>query len=239
MDAIIASDLQWNSSKDKNGNVTAYGKPDKIRHVYERYLYNEFKEDFDAYAVVRRTYKKDDVEMEIENDRLGGFYQFEEPHSPTDLKNHPISEALDKTDGAGYIFSIWAREWEPDMRADYMGNYIYGYNGAEYFQGFDFDKYWKTAAVSAVHNPILSSGLLTYESAITGLRKLNPDKTDAELLCLMGAGGAQLIDNKDLLELLQGNWGDNAGDSDYMSEGFNDYYKLKGIDKAKMIEKER
>lgn len=113
-----------------------------------------------------------------------------------------------------------------------------------YFQGFDLDSYWTAIAMGSIHKPVTSSIMIpAFLDSITALRLLNPDKTDAEILCLMGAGGAQLLDDKDILKFIeskeQGNWGDNAGDSDFASEGFNDYYSSKGIDKMKMIKKER
>ena len=37
----------------------------------------------------------------------------------------------------------------------------------------------------------------------------------------------------------KGNWGDNAGDSEMISDGFNDYYGAHENDKSQLIKEER
>ena len=39
--------------------------------------------------------------------------------------------------------------------------------------------------------------------------------------------------------IYKGHWGDNEDDSKMISDGFNDYYAVNGIDKAQIIEEER
>ena len=40
---------------------------------------------------------------------------------PMDLKSRQYSDTLP--------FSIWSRKWTPDLKGDYLGNYLYGYVG--------------------------------------------------------------------------------------------------------------
>lgn len=162
------------------------------------------------------------------------------PNAPADLKSRPLSNAIGKR---GYDFSIWSRKWESGMRSDYLGNYLYGYNGIAYFKDFDLDDLFpsepilKTPWGSIGEKNILSRG------AIDVIRSANADKTDAEMLLLMAAGEAQVFDDKDIIKYMsswiKGNWGDNEIDSQFVSDGIDDYYHSKGMDKSEVIRKER
>ena len=158
------------------------------------------------------------------------------------------------------------------MEPDYLGNYGFGYIGADYWQGVDFDDVVESGSLISASIPSgtgknFVDALTVYTtgmSAVSALRVANPDKTDAEMFCLIGAGGAQLygdvsskinsaIENRNLNDLKKlpkefgeyfesigkGNWGDNAGDSEMISDGFNDYYGAHGIDKSQIIKEER
>ena len=161
------------------------------------------------------------------------------PDAPADLKARPLSKAIEKE---GYDFSIWSRRWEKNMRSDYLGNYLYGYNGAAYFNNFNFDDIIPSLPFHAIpFGPTIEAN--PGRVMIEQLRKSNPNKTDAEMLLLLSAGGAQVLDDgeirKYLQSLIEGNWGDNEVDSEFVSEGINDFYNTKGIDKSERIETER
>ena len=86
------------------------------------------------------------------------------------------------------------------MEPDYLGNYSFGYIGADYWQGADFDDVVESGALIKSSLPSgtgknFVDALTVYTtgmSAVSALRVANPDKTDAEMFCLIGAGGAQL-----------------------------------------------
>lgn len=63
------------------------------------------------------------------------------------------------------------------------------------------------------------------------------------MLLLMAAGEAQVFDDKDIIKYMsswiKGNWGDNEIDSQFVSDGIDDYYHSKGMDKSEVIRKER
>ena len=94
-----------------------------------------------------------------------------------DLKTHELSDA---TKNSEHDFSIWSRPWEytgvnrniavkykddNDIYAispDYMGNFTFGYVGADYFKGLDYDDYTTTVTM------IGASGNFLTERAVEG-----------------------------------------------------------------------
>lgn len=264
VEAIIASEQSWEE------------KTDHIGHVYEKYLYALYQQDFDAFSKIFDKYDRDSQEVQKAESRLGEILQkgdidikevaralgddmirvvpkngpfsdrlitfknFVKPNAPADLKARPLSDAIGKD---GYDFSIWSRKWRSDMRPDHLGNYLYGYNGVAYFNDFDLDDLFpsepllKTPWGSIGEKNILSRGI------VESIRSANTDKTDAEMLLLFAAGGAQVLDDKDVVKyissMMKGNWGDNEIDPQFVSEGVDDHYRSKGIDKSEIIRRER
>lgn len=212
-------------------------------------------------------------EVDIVNKTLN-FINLVKTGAPADLKSNELNDSVsvDNSENYSFNFSIWSRKWESTMEPDYLGNYSFGYIGADYWQGADFDDVVESGALIKSSLPSgtgknFVDALTVYTtgmSAVSALRVANPDKTDAEMFCLIGAGGAQLygdvsskinsaIENRNLNDLKKipkefgeyfesigkGNWGDNAGDSEMISDGFNDYYGAHGIDKSQIIKEER
>ena len=285
IDKIINSDSSWEE------------KAEKIRRVYESYLFENVKDQngnnpFLDYAAKRKGFNNetdDDTKKDLE-EQLGvllqnsgidirsvtralsedllrampqdkniasktlNYIQLVKPEAQADLKNNALNGSgnANNSDQYSFDFSIWSRKWEPKMKPDYLGNYGFGYISADYWQGVDFDDVVESASLiraiipSTKFNNIIN-GLTYYTTGMSGvsaLRNANPDKTDAEMFCLIGAGAAQLkSDNfnvpKYTENVLNGNWGDNEGDSKMISDGFNDYYAANGIDKAQIIKEER
>lgn len=95
----------------------------------------------------------------------------------------------------------------------------------------------KTPWGSIGEKNILSRGI------VENIRSANTDKTDAEMLLLFAAGGAQVLDDKDVVKyissMMKGNWGDNEIDPQFVSEGVDDHYRSKGMDKSEIIWRER
>lgn len=192
------------------------------------------------------------------NNNLGeellNFMDLVDTGMPMDLKSHALSSAIGSSSET-HDFSIWARGWNGNESPDYLGNYTYGYLSAGYFRDLDFDNAVIPVAGSVGVGSTLNTGSptvglvnatatgVTIKVAIDTLRTMNPDKTDAEIMCLVAAGVAQGISDKDPLKFadsfLSGNWGDNEKDSEYCSDGFNDYYQANGLEKSEIIEDER
>lgn len=322
IDKIINSDSSWEE------------KAEKIRRVYESYLFENVKDQngnnpFLEYAATRKGFDdktpdsiKEDAEKKLgiflQNSgidirsvtralsedllrampknlnivsKTNNFRKLVQTGAPADLKSNALNGSGNAKNSGTYCydFSIWSRKWESTMRPDYLGNYSYGYIGADYWQGVDFDEVVKSvalirAAIPSKKGDNFVKALSIYTVGMSGnsaLRTLNPDKTDAEMFCLIGAGGAQLygdvssnindaIGNRNLNDLIndlienrnvddlkklpkeiqkeikeyfesiyKGHWGDNEDDSKMISDGFNDYYAVNGIDKAQIIEEER
>lgn len=151
--------------------------------------------------------------------KLYTFHETVNTGRPMDLKTHELSDA---TGNLSHNFSIWARPWEDNTRkynyyvsTDYMGNFTYGYLGASYFEGLDFDDYDTVLTMAGVGlGAVASSGNMertkgevlgailggSLTGAVVGgtaaktpdrLRKSNPDKTDAQMMLLSAAGVAQ------------------------------------------------
>ena len=212
-------------------------------------------------------------DVDIVNKTLN-FVNLVKTGAPADLKSNELNNSgnAQNSDTYNYDFSIWSRKWESTMKPDYLGNYGFGYIGADYWQGVDFDDVVESGSLIRASIPSgtgknFVDALTVYTtgmSAVSTLRAANPDKTDAEMFCLIGAGGAQLygdvsskinsaIENRNLNDLNRipkeideyfesiytGNWGDNEGDSEMISDGFNDYYGAHGIDKSQIIKEER
>ena len=285
IDKIINSDSSWEE------------KAEKIRRVYESYLFENVKDQngnnpFLDYAAKRKGFNDetdDDTKKDAE-EQLGillqnsgidirsvtralsedllrimphdvdvasktlNYIQLVKPFAPADLKNNALNGSgnANNSDQYSFEFSIWSRKWEPNMKPDYLGNYGFGYISADYWQGVDFDDVVESASLIRAIIPStkfdnIINGLTYYTTGMSGvsaLRNANPDKTDAEMFCLIGAGAAQLKSDefnvpKYIGNVLNGNWGDNVGDSKMISDGFNAYYGAKGIDKAQIIKEER
>lgn len=212
-------------------------------------------------------------EVDIVNKTLN-FVNLVKTGAPADLKNNELNDSVsvENSENYSFDFSIWSCKWESTMEPDYLGNYGFGYIGADYWQGVDFDDVVESGSLIRASIPSgtgknFVDALTVYTtgmSAVSALRVANPDKTDAEMFCLIGAGGAQLygdvsskinsaIENRKLNDLKElpkefgeyfesigkGNWGDNEGDSEMISDGFNDYYGAHGIDKSQIIKEER
>lgn len=180
------------------------------------------------------------------------FVNLVQTGAPADLKNNALdgSGNANNSDQYSFDFSIWSRKWEPNMSSDYLGNYGFGYIGADYWQGFDFDDAVDSISrlndsISDYHNSNNNDIYLALlRSGVEFFRDGNPDKTDAEIFCRVGAGIAQLKSDdfnvkKYIENVKNGNWGDNVGDSEMIGEGFNAYYNVHGIDKAQTIKEER
>ncbi len=264
IEAIIASERSWTEKADHIGYV--YEK-----YLYKLYQqdFDDFSKIFGQYdrgsqevqnaenklgrilqkgnidiKEVARALGDDMIRVVPKNDpfsdRLITFKNFVEPNAPADLKARPLSDAIGKD---GYDFSIWSRKWKSDMRPDHLGNYLYGYNGIAYFNDFNLDDLFpsepllKTPWGSIGEKNILSRGI------VESIRSANTDKTDAEMLLLFAAGGAQVLDDKDVVKyissMMKGNWGDNEIDPQFVSEGVDDHYRSKGIDKSEIIRRER
>ncbi len=181
---------------------------------------------------------------------------------PEDLKSQELSEAIGikESDEYDFGFSIWSREWEQiesndksegNTYKDFLGNYGFGYISAGYWEGLDFDHLTGDtlssmllySAARIINSKITDMSTISYSTVKNIVRTVNPDKTDAEIFCRLGAGAAQLLSDKDagkyVENLLSGNWGDNAGDSDTIGIGFDDYYRTNGIDEKQLIRKDR
>lgn len=131
--------------------------------------------------------------------RITNFIKLVGPEEPEDLKSHSIGKALGGKN-SDMNFSIWSRKWELDMREDYLGNYCYGYIGAEYWQGLDFDDVVESTSMkTTTGNPEAGIGQhVDGMIAISALRAAHSDMTDAEIFCRYGAGLAQLTSDKDV-----------------------------------------
>lgn len=125
--------------------------------------------------VVRAIPKKDGKIVS----KLYTFYDLVKTGAPMDLKTHELSDA---TKNSEHDFSIWSRPWEytgvnrniavkykddndNDIYAispDYMGNFTFGYVGADYFKGLDYDDYTTTVTM------IGASGNFLTERAVEG-----------------------------------------------------------------------
>ena len=181
---------------------------------------------------------------------------------PEDLKSQELSEAIGikESDEYDFGFSIWSREWEQiesndksegNTYKDFLGNYGFGYISAGYWEGLDFDHLTGDtlssmllySAARIINPKITDMSTISYSTVKNIVRAVNPDKTDAEIFCRFGAGLAQIASDKDAKKyvesLLSGNWGDNAGDSDTIGIGFDDYYRTNGIDEKQLIRKDR
>ena len=285
IDKIINSDSSWEE------------KAEKIRRVYESYLFENVKDQngnnpFLEYAAELKRFGGNTNAEGMENPEksLGlilqnsgidirsitralsedllrampqdgnianktlNFVNLVQTGAPADLKNNALcgSGSANNSEQYSFDFSIWSRKWEPNISPDYLGNYGFGYISADYWQGVDFDDVVESASlirgiIPSTKFDNVINGLSYYiigMSGVSALRNAYPDKTDAEMFCLIGAGVAQLkSDNfnvpKYIGNILNGNWGDNVGDSKMISDGFNDYYGAKGIDKAQIIKEER
>lgn len=185
--------------------------------------------------------------------KILNFIKLVEPNAPADLKNTKLADAIrtQKLRGYSFDFPIWSCKWESNMSVDYLGNYGFGYIGADYWQGVDFDDVIESLSLMRVASPSIMgdnyiAGARLYVEgmvSVSSLRACNPDKTDAEMFCRLGAAGAQVVSDKDVNKfvgnILNGNWGDNVGDSEMIGEGFDDCYRAHGIDKNKVIKEER
>ena len=283
IDKIINSDSSWEE------------KAEKIRRVYESYLFENVKDQngnnpFLAYAAELNKYDGDTTVLEMQDpeNQLGiilqnsginirsvtralsedllkimpqdvnivnktfNFVNLVQTGAPADLKNNALdgSGNANNSDQYSFDFSIWSRKWEPNMSSDYLGNYGFGYIGADYWQEFDFDDAVDSISrlndsISDYHNSNNNDIYLALlRSGVEFFRDGNPDKTDAEIFCRVGAGIAQLKSDdfnvkKYIENVKNGNWGDNVGDSEMIGEGFNAYYNVHGIDKAQTIKEER
>ena len=109
--------------------------------------------------------------------KLYTFYDLVKTGAPMDLKTHELSEATGKKE---HDFSIWSRPWEyvgvnrniavkyknendndNDIYAispDYMGNFTFGYVGADYFKGLDYDDYTTTVTMIGASGNFLTEG---------------------------------------------------------------------------------
>lgn len=95
--------------------------------------------------------------------KLYTFHETVNTGRPMDLKTHELSDAIGNL---SHNFSIWARPWEDNTRkynyyvsTDYMGNFTYGYLGASYFEGLDFDDYDTVLTMAGVGlGAVASSG---------------------------------------------------------------------------------
>lgn len=140
-------------------------------------------------------------EVDIVNKTLN-FINLVKTGAPADLKSNELNDSVsvDNSENYSFNFSIWSRKWESTMEPDYLGNYSFGYIGADYWQGADFDDVVESGALIKSSLPSgtgknFVDALTVYTtgmSAVSALRVANPDKTDAEMFCLIGAGGAQL-----------------------------------------------
>ena len=107
---------------------------------------------------------------------------------PMDLKNREYSKEMP--------ISIWSRQWEEGMAADYLGNYLYGYFGQGYLPAGD---------------DVLKYG--------AGKAQQFSDYLDVDKYFIVGA------DIKYDLSLLQGHYGDNEGDAAMIQDGIDAYKK--------------
>jgi hypothetical protein len=181
---------------------------------------------------------------------------------PADLKSQELGKAVGIKESEEYDFgfSIWSREWEQiesgnkseeNTYKDFLGNYAFGYISAGYWEGLDFDHLTGDtlssmllySAARIINPKITDMSTISYSTVKNIVRTVNPDKTDAEIFCRLGAGLAQIASDKDAKKyvesLLSGNWGDNTGDSDTIGIGFDDYYRTNGIDEKQLIRKDR
>ena len=270
IEAIITSDNRWSQKADLITSVyerhlysqapeyfneygrmrTEYGKTDHRTLSAEMSL-NSFLQS-SGIDIRRVTQVMGDDVMRVMPFTYGSiilqlydFAQLVNTGKPADLKSRILGNALGSTPEAPLLnFSVWAREWESGLRPDYLGNYYYGYNGAAYFKGFDFDDIDFLEDLK-IEIPIFGEVDVdkSYRMAVDELRKNNTDKTDAEIMLLMSAGMAQFLSDKNVEKYIEnalnGYWGDNPEDSAYASEGINDYYSVKGVKKAEIIEEER
>lgn len=161
------------------------------------------------------------------------FWDLVKPEGPADLKQNGIYEPYGVDIRELYNFSVWSRQWESDMGPDYLGNYSFGYFGALFWEGFDFD-----SITSPIDHPITDlifpfptpylKGLDLTEKSIDVLRAATPGMTDTERFLLFGAGGAQVLDDKDIGKyvgnLISGGYGDNSGDAKQIKDGIEDAY---------------
>ena len=244
-------------------------------------LENNLKQELKGKVDIRQAGKalSDDVLRAIPKNegrlisKLDTFYDLVKTGAPMDLKTHELSKA---TGNPAHDFSIWARGWEDKtekykdengnkmdyVSRDYMGNFTFGYVGADYFKEVDFDDYTTaTTMVGTGAGGVLGAtpgavigGTITNMSPSV-FRILNPDKTDEEMMLLTAAGVAQYGSNlknsfpnplkvaentkKYISSIVSGNWGDNEKDSEYIKDGINYYYETNGIDKKEEIYKER
>ncbi len=282
VEAIIASDEEWETKSDKIRQVyekSLYNYNDEVKAAFDAYgeklltndtdvikrAQNELKQTLNSTGIdiksVGRALSEDILRVVPQNntnvaDELCTFATLVKPYAPMDLKNQCLSKSTGNSD---LEFSIWSLPWEDSesgetIRSDYMGNYTFGYLGAGYFRNIDFDNATSIAAMTTLPTGVLNSAAagLTTKCVIDNLRGSNTDKTDAEIMCLMAGGVAQLYsdqksDKYSIIEattkyydsLVEGNWGDNKDDSKFSSEGFDDYYSRNGLNKDKIIEKKR
>lgn len=186
--------------------------------------------------------------------KMLNFINLVKTGAPADLKTNALEKAIGKKSykDCDFDFSIWSRRWKPGMTGDYLGNYGFGYIGARYWHGIDFDDAVKAASLKQMAIPSgggenLITGIGLYIGgtvSVSSLRVDNPNKTDAEMFCRIGAGVAQLQSDgfdvtKYVKSVLDGDWGDNKDDSNVIGEGFDDYYRAHGIDKMQIIKEER
>jgi len=286
----------------RNPLFTTTDRISAIISVYERRIYELFRNDFDEFGRIRDTYGRDSAEAAVAEAALGrvlqnsgidiravaremaghisqvnftgmvtarnntqpnslggqilhnldrsigflgeltNFFNQTRPGAPLDLKARPLHNALVDDGRRGLVlsphfpglrsqhwgwspssqeslansqhnFSIWSRQWEPNMPTDFLGNYIFGYFGMHYWQGFSFTQ----------HTPIspLTSNLLSEHGRRSGAQ------CDAETLMLLGGGGGQLlfdiVDNprradeairRYINDFNSTYWGDNRGAED-------------------------
>lgn len=272
IDRIINSDLNWEE------------KAEKIRRVYESYLFENVKDQngnnpFLDYASKLQEYGGDtrDYRMKKPENQLGlilqnsgidirsvtralskdllrampqdvniaskalNFVNLVKTGAPADLKSNALKNSgnVQNPDRYSFDFSIWSRKWESTMEPDYLGNYGYGYIGADYWQGVDFDETIKSGALIRAAIPSKTGdnfikALSIYTIGMAGnsaLRTLNPDKTDAEMFCLIGAGGAQLYGD------VSSNIND-AIDNRNLNDLINDVIENRNVDDLKKLPKE-
>ena len=273
IDKIINSDLSWEE------------KAERIRRVYESYLFENVKDQngnnpFLDYAAIRLEIKNNPnspASLSIAEKVLGkalqdsgidirsvtralskdllrampqdvdiasktlNFVNLVKTGAPADLKSNELNNSgnAQNSDTYNYDFSIWSRKWESTMKPDCLGNYSYGYIGADYWQGVDFDEVVKSAALIRAAIPSETGdnfikALSVYTVGMAGnsaLRTLNPDKTDAEMFCLIGAGGAQLYGD------VSSNIND-AIDNRNLNDLINDVIENRNVDNLKKLPKE-